>query len=200
MKSIAAVLATAVLVGLGAPAQAQEKAQAATLTAERYFEMERLSDAQISPDGRRIIYTRQQVNRLEDKWEPALWIVEADGTRNRFFAKGSGARWSPDSRRVLYIAEDAAARPQINVQWVDADGPPSQITRAVDRIADARWSPDGRHIAFTMLVPEKPKWTIAMPAEPKGAKWTPAPKIVESLHYRQDQVGFLEDEIGRAHV
>jgi dipeptidyl aminopeptidase/acylaminoacyl peptidase len=135
---------------------------------------------------------------LEDKWEPALWIVEADGTRNRFFAKGSGARWSPDSRRVLYIAEDAAARPQINVRWVDADGPPSQITRAVDRIADARWSPDGRHIAFTMLVPDKPKWTIPMPAEPKGAKWTAAPKIVESLHYRQDQVGFIED--GHVHL
>jgi dipeptidyl aminopeptidase/acylaminoacyl peptidase len=44
-----------------------------------------------------------------------------------------------------------------------------------------------------MFVPEQEKWNISMPAEPKGGKWTPAPRIVGSLHYRQDQVGFLED-------
>src|SRR5437764_2321489 len=44
-----------------------------------------------------------------------------------------------------------------------------------------------------MFVSQKNTWTISMPSEPKGAKWTPAPRIVESLHYRQDQVGFLED-------
>ena len=32
-----------------------------------------------------------------------------------------------------------------------------------------------------------------MPAEPKGAKWTPAPRVVSTIHYRQDQVGYLED-------
>jgi dipeptidyl aminopeptidase/acylaminoacyl peptidase len=37
-----------------------------------------------------------------------------------------------------------------------------------------------------------------MPAEPKGAKWTPAPRVVGTIHYRQDQVGYLED--GFAHL
>jgi dipeptidyl aminopeptidase/acylaminoacyl peptidase len=32
-----------------------------------------------------------------------------------------------------------------------------------------------------------------MPEEPKGAKWTSAPRMVQSLHYRQDQIGFMED-------
>ena len=32
-----------------------------------------------------------------------------------------------------------------------------------------------------------------MPSEPKGAKWTPAPRVVSTIHYRQDQVGYLED-------
>lgn len=49
-----------------------------------------------------------------------------------------------------------------------------------------------------MFVAEKPKWTISMPAEPKGAKWTAPPRIVESLHYRQDQVGYLDD--GHTHL
>jgi dipeptidyl aminopeptidase/acylaminoacyl peptidase len=32
-----------------------------------------------------------------------------------------------------------------------------------------------------------------MPGEPKGAKWTAPPRLVGTLHYRQDRVGFLED-------
>jgi Tol biopolymer transport system component len=67
------------------------------------------------------------------------------------------------------------------------------VTHATEKIADAQWSPDGKMIAFSMFVPEKSKWTISMPAEPQGAKWTPTPRIVETLHYRQDRVGFLED-------
>ena len=37
-----------------------------------------------------------------------------------------------------------------------------------------------------------------MPPAPEGAKWTGAPRVVSTLHYRQDQVGFLED--GHTHL
>ncbi len=47
-------------------------------------------------------------------------------------------------------------------------------------------------------MPEKDTWSISMPAAPQGAKWTGAPRVVETLHYRQDQVGFLED--GHTHL
>jgi hypothetical protein len=59
--------------------------------------------------------------------------------------------------------------------------------------SSVRWSPDGKSIAFSMFVPDTEKWTISMPGEPKGAKWTPAPRVVSTMHYRQDRVGFLED-------
>jgi len=35
-------------------------------------------------------------------------------------------------------------------------------------------------------------WRISMPASPSGATWTPAPRVVDRLHYRQDQRGFME--------
>src|SRR5258705_8394033 len=44
-----------------------------------------------------------------------------------------------------------------------------------------------------MFIADQEKWTISMPPEPKGAKWTPAPRAVSTIHYRQDQVGYLED-------
>jgi hypothetical protein len=51
-----------------APLIAQETKAISRLTTEHYFDLERVSDAQISPDGSRTVYTRQQVNKLEDKW------------------------------------------------------------------------------------------------------------------------------------
>src|SRR5947209_3724485 len=96
LAAIAALFAISVF-----SAAAQEKPTADRLTTEHYFDLERISAAQISPDGARIVYTRQQVNRLEDKWDSALWIMNADGSQNRFLAKGGNAKWSPDGKRVL---------------------------------------------------------------------------------------------------
>ena len=174
-------------------AQAQETPSRTRLTSEHYFEMERINEPQISPDGKRILYVRQYVNQLEDKWDSSLWIMNADGSQNRFFTKGSNARWSPDGQRVLYLAEGDGGLPQVFVRWVEVEGPATQITHATDKLTDPRWSPDGSRIAFAMFVPDKPKWSISMPPEPKGAKWTAPPRIVEKLHYRQDQVGLIDD-------
>src|SRR5262245_42958217 len=175
---------------LGAGARAQEKRSPNLLTTDHYMDLERVNDAQIAPDGSRILYTRQHVNTLEDKWDSELWIVNADGSQNRFFVKGSGARWAPDGQRVLYLAEGEPKGSQIFVRWVDVDGPPTPVTHAVETPRTPRWSPDGKSIAFAMFVPEKNQLKIDMPAEPKGAKWTVAPRYVEKLHYRQDQIGF----------
>ena len=55
----------------GAALAAQETRSTTLLTTEHYLDFERVNDAQISPDGSRIVYTRQHVNKLEDKWESA---------------------------------------------------------------------------------------------------------------------------------
>jgi Tol biopolymer transport system component len=179
-------------------AASQETHSATRLTNDQYFDFERVSNAQISPDGARIVYARQQANKIEDRWDSSLWIMNADGSQHRFLTKGSSPRWSFDGKRILYIADGEPRGPQVFVRWVDTDGAATQVTRATDKVADARWSPDGKSIAFSMFVPEKNTWKISMPAAPEGAHWTGTPRVVETLHYRQDQVGFLED--GHTHL
>src|SRR5258708_25861556 len=85
--------------------RAQEIRSQTLLTTEHWLDWERVSDAQISPDGSRIVYTRQHVNKLEDKWDSELWILNADGTQHPMLVKGGAPRWSPDGKRLPYQGE-----------------------------------------------------------------------------------------------
>jgi len=178
-----------------AAAQAQEK----KLSLDLYLEWEEVSDPQISPDGRHIVFTRRWVDKLNDKWESALWLMNADGSHQRFLVKGSSLRWSPDGTRIAYLAEGEPKGTQIFVRWMDAEAGVTQITRLEKTPASLVWSPDSQSIAFTMIVPpKKESWAIGMPKRPEDAKWTPEPRIVERLVYRLDRVGFLDE--GYRHI
>src|SRR5579871_1165348 len=122
MRTLQILLAAGFLTAGMSPLLSQETASPNRFTTEHYFELERVSNAQISPDGARIVYVREQANRLEDKWESGLWIMNADGSQHRYLAKGTNPRWAPDSKRILYLADGEPRGTQIFVRWIDADG------------------------------------------------------------------------------
>jgi dipeptidyl aminopeptidase/acylaminoacyl peptidase len=167
--------------------------QARTLSVERYLDYETAGDPTASPDGSQVIWTRRSVDRMKDQFETALWIMDADGGRQRFLVKGSSPQWSPDGTRIAYLAEGEPGGNQIWVRYMDAEGATMQITRLERSPGNIRWSPDGRWIGFTMFVPKPSSWRIDMPSPPRGAEWTRAPRVIETLHYRAERQGFLED-------
>jgi len=186
------ILAAATLAG------AQEKHSDTLLTVDHYLDFEQVGDPQISPDGKQIVYTRRYVNKIDDRWDSALWIMNADGSHNRMLGKGASPVWSPDGTRIAFLKEGEPRGTQIFVRYMDAEGATSQITRADESPSDVRWSPDGKWLGFSMFVSSPKTWKIDMPEAPKGAKWTPAPRYETSLHFKQDRVGFMES--GRRHL
>ncbi len=194
-----ALLITVMVFALGAPAAAQDKT--GRLTLDRYLSWEDVSGPQLSPDGTQIIYVRRWIDPINDRWDSSLWIMNADGGRNRFLVEGSSAVWSPDGTRIAYVAQGEPKGSQIYVRWMDAEGATSQVTRlATGSPSSISWAPGGESIAFQMLVPEKlgPEWSIKMPARPEGAEWTASPKIIDRLNYRSDGSGYRP--LGYRHV
>lgn len=188
------LLATLALVLATAPAYGQT-----ALSLEHYMEMETVGSPQISPDGSRIVYTRGWIDKVNDRRESSLWLMEADGERNRHLIDGGGARWSPDGTRILFTAPGEPGGAQIHVRWMDAEGAVSQVTRLENSPASPLWSPDGRWIAFTSRVDEGADFAgVDLPDRPDGAQWTPGPKIVERAGYKRDRAGYIDT--GWTHV
>ena len=118
-SGIALVIAGLLYAGTGKPAaqasqdNSHDKAKSDRLTLDLYLDMETVSDPQLSPDGAQILYTRGWIDKVNDKRESALWIMNTDGSRNRFLAKGSNARWSPSGDRIAYSAQGEPKGTQI---------------------------------------------------------------------------------------
>ena len=192
----AAPLFMTIILSAAVPAAAQDTDN--RLTLDLYLDWETVRDPQVSPDGKQIVYTRRQVDKVNDRWRSSLWTMNADGSRNRYLTEGSSPRWSPGGTRILFIRPGEQRRTQMFVRWMDAEGAETQITTLDTSTSNVTWAPNGELIAFVMAVSGDPQWRVSLPGRPQGAKWTEEPKVVTRLNYRRDRLGFIDD--GYRHI
>ena len=184
-KNILIAFFAALALFIGAQAQNPKK-----LTLDLFLDWEYALNPQISPDGTQIVYTRRWTDKINDRYENEVWIINADGSRNRFLMKGSSPAWSPDGKRIAYVAPGQPTGAQIFVKWMDAADAGTQLTTLERSPSNLVWSPDGKRIAFNMLVPAKNALRVTMPPRPEGAKWVEPPRVVDKLNYRSDGSGY----------
>ncbi|MEE4302151.1 MAG: S9 family peptidase [Pseudomonadales bacterium] len=192
-RSLRIVLFLSMLLPLASGAAETEPAEPKGLALADYLNYERVQDPQLSPDGEKIVYTRRWVDAINDTWKSTVWIMNADGSGARHLLDGSSPRWSPDGTRIAFIADGEPKGAQIHIRWMDAEGGTTQVTRLQEAPTEIAWSPDSEQLAFVSLVPQENSWKIDLPKAPEGSEWTKAPRIVESVRYRRDRQGFLEE-------
>lgn len=86
------------------------------------FQLEWISDPQISLDGQRIIYVRNYNDIKMDQAYSNLWIVNFDGSNNHPLTTGNhtdfSPQWSPDGKKILYKSnKDGSA--QLYLRWLE---------------------------------------------------------------------------------
>ena len=196
------ILSMAVLAALPLSSAAAE--QRAPLTYADTFNLQWVTDPQISPDGRWIVYVRRAMDIRSDTVLASLWLVSTDGAIHRPLCAtscpGNTPRWSPDGRRIAWTAPDGANGAQLFVHWLDS-GSTAAITNLPDAPRGLAWSPDGTLLAFTMSVPAARKsFAIDLPKPPEGASWSEPPKVIDRMIYRFDGAGFIPDTFGQVFV
>src|SRR5579859_3996197 len=99
MRRLFLLLASAVLVC----------AQKQPFDANLMLQLKRLSDPQISPDGRWVAFTVQSVDIAANQKPAQIWIVPIEGGTPRQITHEGGdnerPRWSPDSKRIAYVSD-----------------------------------------------------------------------------------------------
>jgi Tol biopolymer transport system component len=194
MRKLKSFLSLAVIAVLAATALANGRDR---LSLDLFLAWEYVASPQLSPDGSQIVYTRRWTDKVNDRFESEVWIMNADGSKNRFLVKGSSPQWSPDGKRLAYSAQGQPQGAQIFVKWMET-GEETQLTRLERGPSNIQWSPDGKRIAFTMAVPASQKFTVRMPSRPAGAKWVEPPRVIDRLDYRADGAGFRPE--GFTHI
>lgn len=158
------------------------------------FELEWVSDPQVSPNGREIIYIRRSFDVMSDRAISTLWLVDASGHNHEplvpSFKGVSSPRWSPDGKKLLFVSSTANGA-QLHIHWL-ASNRTTAISHVRKSPMNPTWSPDGKSIAFTMQVEAKSKPLITMPPKPKNAKWAPPAKVIDQVIYRADGRGYLQ--------
>jgi dipeptidyl aminopeptidase/acylaminoacyl peptidase len=157
------------------------------------FDLEYVSDPQISPDGKKVIYVRNFSDIMTDRNLSNLWIADFDGAQHRPLTTGEhndrSPRWSHDGQKIIYTS-NKSGKSEIYLRWMDSTEE-MVLVNSEKSPSSVTWSPDDKHLAFTMFVPKAKPSPIKMPAAPKGATWNAPPKYIDALGWRSDGIGEL---------
>ncbi|HEY4657890.1 MAG TPA: hypothetical protein VIH11_00135, partial [Gemmatimonadaceae bacterium] len=92
-----------------APALAAQPSNRLTLA--DYLEWEGVGNPQLSPDGSQIIYSRNWIDKLNDRRQSSIYIMNADGSNPQLIARlgdpYSRLIWSPDGDRIAFVLKGA---------------------------------------------------------------------------------------------
>jgi len=127
------------------------------LTLVDLLNVPRLSDPQVSPDGRQIVYELAEADWKANKRVSHVWRIGVDGSglvRMTSGAGEQGARWSPNGGAIAFDGKRAGAD-EAQVYVIPNNGGEARaVSHHATSVSHVSWSPDGKSIYFTAPDPK----------------------------------------------
>ncbi len=113
--------------------------------------MKRISDPQVSPDGKWVLFTLRTNDLEANKGRTDLWIVASDGGTPRQLtsnpASDTGGRWSPDGKWIWFTSTRSGSS---QIWKIPFDGGEAmQVTKLGVDASNIVVARDGQQIAFS---------------------------------------------------
>ncbi len=180
------------------------------LTPEDMYAMRLVEDVRMAPDGSRIAYVVQSMDRESYEYRRSIWLAAVDGGEPRRLTAGPNdhtPRWSPDGRSLAFVRSPARPMPprtkaerdagegqgQIWVLPLDG-GEPTQLTKQRYGAGSPTWSPDGKTMLFTAKAGEPEEPEVEDAAIGDESKHLPRVRTITRLWHKLDGVGFIYEQ------
>ncbi len=170
-----------------------------SITAEDLYNFNLISDCQISPDGRHILYCVQRVHKKTEKKYSNLWVVPIDGAPRQFTYgdhSDTTPRWAPDGTEIAFISNrEDEKQPQIYI-IPSYGGEARKVTDFKGTIEGFEWSPDGKKIVCVFC--KKDKEDIEREEDEQKKELGVVSRHITRVFYKGDGQGFYPKE--RDHI
>ncbi len=151
------------------------------LTPEILWKFNRLSDHQLSPDGKSILYSLTRYNAEENKGKTDIFLIPSTGGEavnlTPFDGSFHNPRWSPDGSKIGFLSK-ASGSMQLWEMLPEGEGM-IQRTDFEGDIQGFEYSPDGEHIFYLMDVKTGTTTADLYPGLPDANV-----RIIDDLMYR----------------
>jgi dipeptidyl aminopeptidase/acylaminoacyl peptidase len=172
---------------LAAAVSAPHGAHAKGLTVEDMLAMQRLSEPDVSPDGKWVAYTVRDTDYEANRGRTDVWMSAVDGSAARRLTTHPDAdtspRWSPDGRWIYFTSARSGSSQvwRISVSGGEAE----QVTKLPIDVGGFRLFPDGKRLLVALEVwPESKSVADSVSRDDAKAKVKSSAQIYDQLLFR----------------
>jgi dipeptidyl aminopeptidase/acylaminoacyl peptidase len=156
---------------------------------EDLFRFQFISEAQLSPDGERVVYSLLRLDEKKDIQCSELWLLDLQSGKAKPLTAGDwndfSPAWSPDGEEIAFLSTRSGA-PQIYLICPNGGEARRRTNLGRGCQGPLLWSPDGNWIAFHGSPSE--------PVNPDG------PYRIRRKIYRFDGAGLVDNMIRQVYV
>jgi|HubBroStandDraft_6_1064221.scaffolds.fasta_scaffold05402_2 dipeptidyl aminopeptidase/acylaminoacyl peptidase len=174
------------------------------LTVDDYFRILEVDDAQISPEGKWVAYTVKTPDLKDDKNKTRVWMISTTGGApiplTAEDVSSEHARWSPDGKYLAFLSgrgggrSDKEAEDKKKEIWLlnREGGEAQKLTETIQDVDAYAWSPAGDRIVLELQDPSIDEIEAAKSKDKSEAKPKPHPWVIDRLHFKEDEIGYLD--------